>query len=330
LLGAALCEHHCSRQWQYAINMDETDQDSLASYLGITHRQLCSLLLASGLASYHGKQFWLHRSGCNLSYSFQHFIAKQSHEGHVDCYSFNNKKHMWVGLGLMKKKVVLVNLRQQEQLPLTPETRSRFFKTPPRLPKYNLASLQRKRLMMLSVLDICTSKRLRNKVTDGADEDEEDNLDATITKINSEDDRDEMHKNLCTSALLLLEQILTDKSTDPVGAMEGLLRSIRVSQNAKQQARLSLVSGNNHKEEQQFETCESSFPILSQIGHPDTKRLVSSLLREIVALSCLYPDCGLLSYQTHCGTSCELVKVMRSKNKESFITNVRRHQSWLH
>jgi hypothetical protein len=59
-----------------------------------------------------------------------------------------------------------------------------------------------------------------------------------------------MHENLRTSALLLPQQISTDKSTDPVGAIEGLLKSIRVSQNAKQQAILSLVSGNNHVEEQ--------------------------------------------------------------------------------
>ena len=57
---------------------------------------------------------------------------------------------------------------------------------------------------------------------------------------------------------------------------------------------------------------------------------MSYLLREVVALSCLYPGHGLLSYQTHRGTSCELVKVTRSKNKQSFVTNVRRHQSWLH
>ena len=184
---------------------------------------------------------------------------------------------------------------------------------------------------MLSVLDMYFQEIEKNKEVTDADEDEEDNdSDATITRINSEEDRDEMHENLRTSALLLLEQIATDKITDPVGAIEGLLKSIRVSQNTRQQARLSLVSGNNHVEEQEFETRESSFPILSQIGLPMTKRLVSSLLREIVALSCLYPDCGLLSYQTHRGTSCELVKVTRSKNKESFVTNVRRHHSWLH
>jgi hypothetical protein len=186
--------------------------------------------------------------------------------------------------------------------------------------------------MMLSVMDVYFQDIVNNKkVTDADEDDEEDNdSDATITRINSDEDKDEMHENLRTSALLLLEQISADKSTDPVGAIEGLLKSIRVSQNAKQQARLSLVSGINHVEEQEIETRKSSFPTLSQIGFPVTKRLVSSLMREIVALSCLYPDCGLLSYQTHRGTLCELVKVTRSKNKESFVTNVRRHQSWLH
>ena len=105
-----------------------------------------------------------------------------------------------------------------------------------------------------------------------------------------------------------------------------------MSQNVKQKAKLSLVLGleNNHIGEQEFETHELSFPTLSKLGVPITKRLVSYLLREVVALSCLYPGHGLLSYQTHRGTSCELVKVTRLKNKESFVTNVRRHQSWLH
>ena len=92
--------------------MEETDQDSLASYLGITHKQLRSLLLASGLASYHGKQFRLCKSeGRSSSYSWQQFIVEQSHEGYFDRYSINNKKHMWIGLGLTKKKVVLLNSR---------------------------------------------------------------------------------------------------------------------------------------------------------------------------------------------------------------------------
>ena len=86
----------------------------------------------------------------------------------------------------------------------------------------------------------------------------------------------------------------------------------------------------NHLEEEEYDIRESSCPILSMVGLPVTKRLVSSLLQEIVALSSLFPDHGLLSYETHRGTSCELVKVMRSKNKNSFVTNVRRHQSWLH
>jgi hypothetical protein len=48
VLGTALCEHRCSLQWDYAIDMEETDQDSLASHLRIkNHKQLCSLVPAS-------------------------------------------------------------------------------------------------------------------------------------------------------------------------------------------------------------------------------------------------------------------------------------------
>jgi hypothetical protein len=62
---------------------------------------------------------------------------------------------------------------------------------------------------------------------------------------------------------------------------------------------------------------------LSQIGLPITKPLVTYLLHEIVALSCLYLEYDLLLCQTHRGTSWELVKVTRSKSKESFVTNAR-------
>jgi hypothetical protein len=49
--------------------------------------------------------------------------------GYVTCYSVKNKKRLWVGLGLMKKKVVLLNSRQ-EQLAVTPETQTKVFKKP--------------------------------------------------------------------------------------------------------------------------------------------------------------------------------------------------------
>jgi hypothetical protein len=161
-------------------------------------------------------------------------------------------------------------------------------------------------------------------------DDDEDNLEDSMNRrTNNGNDRDETDENLRNSALVLLEQISKDKSTDPVEAIEGLLKTVQATQNAKQKARLSLVSG-VHTEEEEFQTRELLFPIMSLLGLPVTKHSVSSLLREIVALSCLYPEHGLLSYETHRGTSCELVKVTRSKNKDYFVTNVRQHQSWLH
>jgi hypothetical protein len=217
---------------------------------------------------------------------------------------------------------------------LNPGTQSTHFNTPPWLPKSNQALLRKNSSMMLSLLGVYNDEIEKNKQTDA--DDEQDNLDATTDRINSsDDDRDKdrsIDENLRTSSLVLLQQISKDQITDPVQAIEGLLKNIRVSQNVKKKARLSLVLGveNNHIGEPELETRESSFPTLSKLGVPITKRLVSYLLRKVVALSCLYPGHGLLSYQTHRGTSCELVKVTRSKNKESFVTNVRRHQSWLH
>jgi hypothetical protein len=117
--------------------------------------------------------------------------------------------------------------------------------------------------MMLAVLDIYNQDIEKNKETD--EDEDEDNLDSTMNRVNNGNDRDqEMDENLRNLALVLLEQILKDKSTDPVEGIEGLLKTIRASQNAKQKARLSLVLGveNNHMEEEECEARESSFPTL--------------------------------------------------------------------
>jgi hypothetical protein len=231
----------------------------------------------------------------------------------------NKKRHLWIGLGWIKKKPAGS---------FNPATQSTFFKTPPRLPKSSHALLQKSRSMMLAVLDLYHQDIVKNKQADD-DDDKNNNL-----EVNKGNDRDKMDKNLCNLAPVILEQISNeDKSTDPVEAIEGLLKTIRASQDAKQKVRLSLVLGGvkkNHLEEEGYEIRKSSFPILLMVGLPVTKPLVSSLLREIVVLSSFFPDHGLLSYEMHRESLCELVKIIWSNNKKSFVTNVQRHQSWLH
>ena len=96
--------------------------------------------------------------------------------------------------------------------------------TLPRLPKSNLALLQKNRMMMLSMLDIYNQEIKKNKQTH-ADEDEQDNLNATMNRIKYGDHQDkEMRENPCTLALHLLDQNLIDTSTAPVRAIEGLLK----------------------------------------------------------------------------------------------------------
>ena len=276
LLGAALREHHCARQWHYAIDMEDTHQDSLSSYLRLNHKQLRSLLLASGLAGLHGQQFRINRNQGHSSYSWQQFLVEQSLEGcYFDSFSIKKKRQFWIGLGSLKNKVLAG--------PFNPATQSTFYKTPPRLPKSNTALLRKSRSMMVAVLDIYNQEMEKNMQAD--EEEDEDNLDRTLhSSAGGDDGEKEMDENLRNLALALLEQISKDESTDPVECIVGLLKTIRASQNAKQKARLSLVSDDNMEEhqEEEFETRESSFPSLSQIGLPVTKRLVSSLLREIV------------------------------------------------
>jgi hypothetical protein len=108
---------------------------------------------------------------------------------------------------------------------------------------------------MLSLLDVYNEEIEKNKQTDAADE--QDDLDATTNRINSAEDNDrdkDIDDNLGTSALVLLQQISKDLITNPVRAIGGLLKTIRVSQNAKQKARISLVLGveNNHTKEKEF------------------------------------------------------------------------------
>ena len=77
--------------------------------------------------------------------------------------------------------------------------------------------------MMLTVLQLYNQDIDKNKQRD--DENENDNL-----EVNTSNDRDEMDENLRNLALVILEQISkNDKSTDPVEAIEGLLKTIRAS-----------------------------------------------------------------------------------------------------
>jgi hypothetical protein len=109
--------------------------------------------------------------------------------------------------------------------------------------------------MMLSLRGVCNKEIEKNKQTDANNE--RDGLDATTDRINIADDdrdKDSIDENLCTLALILLQQISKDQITNPVQAIEGLLKTFRVSQNAKQKARLSLVLGveNNHIHKPEF------------------------------------------------------------------------------
>jgi hypothetical protein len=70
--------------------MDESNQDSLASYLRMDHQQLRSLLLATGLARLHGQKFRILRN----HFGWDNVCVEQSLEGHYfEAMAVNNKRH---------------------------------------------------------------------------------------------------------------------------------------------------------------------------------------------------------------------------------------------
>jgi hypothetical protein len=84
--------------------MEETNQDSLASYLGMNHKQLHSLLRVSGLvASLHGKQSQLKRSQGYSLLSWSHLLVNQRLNGYFYTINVNKKRYFWIGLGSLKK-----------------------------------------------------------------------------------------------------------------------------------------------------------------------------------------------------------------------------------
>jgi hypothetical protein len=195
--------------------MDKSNQDSLSLYLQMNPQQLCSLLLATGLARLHGQKFQILRN----HFGWDNFCVEQTLEDYYfDTMVVNKKRHYWIGIGVepKKKKAVLDDVRKVDTA-LNPGTQSTLFKTPPQLPKSNQALLQKKSSMMLSLLGVYKEEIEKNKQTDANNE--QDNIDATTDRINSADDdrdKDSIDENLRTSALFQLQQLSKDQIIDPV------------------------------------------------------------------------------------------------------------------
>jgi hypothetical protein len=155
--------------------MKETNQDSLASYLWLTQKELHSLLLATGLAHLHGKQFRILRSQGNSSYSWQHFLVEQSLEGYFNSMTVNKKRHFWISLGSMKKK-----------LAGSFNPQSTFFKTPLCLPELHHPTIQKSRSMIRAVLHLYNQEMEKNKQPD--DVEDNDNFDDSMSRANNGND----------------------------------------------------------------------------------------------------------------------------------------------
>ena len=325
LLGAALREHGGLRQWHYAVDGKKENPDSLAHLLGIDDGNLRTLYVTIGLASYHGNQFRQHRtSGHKNIYSWDKFCSTQHLEGYLD-YMFlkGGKRHLWIRLGSKASGKYTGG-------PCNPATQRVNYKASPRLPASSQKLLKKSRSMMMSVVGMFVNEQ--KSLQEEGKRMEAKNRGPTIITAQVDE---ESTANLRTLAVTLLERIEKNDSTaSSISAIESLMASMRVSQEEKQKARLrQLVEGNefvgvDHMDEA-LEFASSSYPLLSSLLVPVSKRLINTLLREIVGLSSSFPGHSLLSFETHQGTTSELVNICRSKTKESFVHGVCEKDSWL-
>jgi hypothetical protein len=325
LLGAALREHGDLRQWHYAVDAKKEIPDSLASFLGIDDDDLRTLYLTIGLATYHGNQFRLHGSSGNKNiYSWEKFRITQNLEGYMDYMVVKGKRHLWIRLGSKEPS------GKYTGGPYNPATQGAYFKAAPRLPGSSQKFLRKSRSMMMSVVGMFVNEQ--KSLQEECKRMEAKNRGPTIITAQVDE---EGNANLRTLAVTLLETIgKNDSAASSISAIESLMASIRVSQDEKQKVRLrQLVEGNEHPcvdhMGEALEIASSSYPLLSSFLVPVSKRLINTLLREIVGLSSSFPGHGLLSFETHRGTTSELVNVCRSKTKESFVRGVCNKDSWL-
>jgi hypothetical protein len=148
LLGSVLREHRSSRQCHYAVDMTDDHEDSLASYVGLNLPVLCSILVACGLAYYHGGQYQIHQkmgnnksSDSSLGYSWESFLIEHKLGGYFDVACVNGKCHTWIRLGGEEASAA-------KNGPFNPMTQRKYYKGPPRVAKKQL----RKRVSMLTAV----------------------------------------------------------------------------------------------------------------------------------------------------------------------------------
>jgi hypothetical protein len=127
------------------------------------------------------------------------------------------------------------------------------------------------------------------------DDEDNNNLNHTMKRVKNGNDQDKMDKSFATWHWLYLHifwRMKAHTQLKPFKDCWKLLGHLRMQNKRQWRVQNLWVIISN---------------LVALAGLLITKRLESSLLHAIVALSCFYPDHGLLSYETHHGTSCKLL-----------------------
>jgi hypothetical protein len=130
-------------------------------------------------------------------------------------------------------------------------------------------------------------------------------------------------KNVYMLASNLLEKIANGE-LDVVAGTEQLFLMMGTAKYDQQIRRLELmpvIPTEPVEETKVSGLSKSSYPILSDIGILLSRKFPSALLRALVMLDRANPEAGVLSYSTHRGTTCRLLRIPKSSIEYCLLRN---------
>ena len=282
--------------WHYNIVGESSDTNSLANYLQLSSADYREILVTTGLATVRinkcGKEC-LHiiknveRSPTN--YSWEQFLNENKMESNYFDRKFV-KDYMpsivnWIGLGPVLKSE---NPRTQFN------TNKRRQRTKPIHFSKSMIQIRRSFINMILLKQQFTSSHADNKhqssSVSSSPPNEKENIINTMLKqsrLNGFDKASaaaiEYVKSMWSLSLQQQKEALTNLE---VGATDFIDKSFK-----------------------EIEVDDASYPLLSQLQIPISKHVISTLLKELVALSNSLPNDELLTYDTHYGSKCHLLSI---------------------
>ena len=159
---------------------------------------------------------------------------------------------------------------------------------------------------------------------------------------NQSDNNNNDHEQIISMITKLSSDILKQNSSELISVVDKFVYTYNKYKYVEQQKRIQLITpqindnngnDNNTDNSEEIDMKSSAIPMLSSLGVPLTKNIISSLLRDIVCISNQHPMKELLSYTSHKGNKgiFTLVNTFRWKSKEACVkySNQKKRRGWM-